>query len=1145
MTRPARSLRLAGLLFGLTAGGFPGRAAPPAGSAPETPPPPPVVTNLCQLNQLAIAAQISDCAVDFPATVCAVSPSGRVFTLADRGIAQLITLDGAPRLQPGDQVRVQGEHCQLVRHNWGLSLGRAPLVDNDGQHVQTEKSGRIDLPAGPVPLYLQWFNAEQQRALQVELQGPGFPRSRIPDTALTHEELAGNRTVSRPGLIYHCYYGQWLELPNFHSLPPVATSVTTNFNLEVSTRQNYVGLGFEGCLNLPRPGRYTFYVSSDDGSKLFLGPAVPTVEPIGHGPTPAPGHPVAGLPWKGGELGRWVEVEGVVEHITGEAECSELEVLCGQTRMRVLLADRTGLSSALLLNSTVRVRGVAGLAYRPDGTKTFELLQVASARDITLEQLAPELSHTLSVTAVSQLLQVNSPMETPVVRLEGRLHPAAGGAWELTDATGTVPLRFVLANPPLEPADVTVWGAPEGRGRDRVLACSLLAGRSAAGALATNGPAVLTTAEQVQRLNAAEIDLHLPVRLRGVIIGEDQVLHYGNVIQDNTRGIYFYWNKGGPGLEAPAERPKLGEFWEITGVTDRGYFAPDVRAQQMVRLGEGPAPLPSHPTREQVLNGTFDTQLVELDGIVTGIFTNGVAFLMHGGPIRLDVSPTFLEELRPLKDTRVRFRGCLLNEWNGDTHQLILGRVRLANGSLLSRPPETTNPFTAPVKNVDDLLRFDLLSGDFPRVKITGQYLGTAAGEHFLLSGTNGLRFVLREPASFTPGDLVTVVGYPELGGAAPVLREALARQNGTAPLPPPVPLKVAELSAPGLDATYVRVAGTLNSFRDEPDARIYYLQTGGGSFTARLPGDRLARPEAEPGSLLELTGVYLALNGRERTVAGGAAFELLVDSPADIRLLARPPWWTLKRLLVVTGGLGVVLLLAVLWINQLRQRVEERSRQLKHEIREREQAEQERMVAEEKSRIARDLHDDLGSSLTEIGLQAGLAQRSGLAAEPAAEQFRVIADQTRAMVAVLDVIVWAVDPEEDTLQTTVEYMAGYADEFLAASGLERHLLIPLQFPEVKLGGRVRHELFLAVKEALNNIVRHARATAVQFTVATREGTLQIDIADNGAGFEPANATGHGIANLTRRLADLGGTCRIRSSSSSGTHIQFILPLKS
>src|SRR5262249_54830799 len=124
-------------------------------------------------------------------------------------------------------------------------------------------------------------------------------------------------------------------------------------------------------------------------------------------------------------------------------------------------------------------------------------------------------------------------------------------------------------------------------------------------------------------------------------------------------------------------------------------------------------------------------------------------------------------------------------------------------------------------------------------------------------------------------------------------------------------------------------------------------------------------------GSRVALTGVYSGQGGN-RTVGGEiGSFELLLNTAADLQILARPPFWTLGRLLGLVGALLGVLVVAVLWIRLLHHRVHERTSQLQKEIAERERAEHQRALAQERARIARDLHDDLGSSLTEITMLA------------------------------------------------------------------------------------------------------------------------------------------------------------------------------
>jgi signal transduction histidine kinase len=346
-------------------------------------------------------------------------------------------------------------------------------------------------------------------------------------------------------------------------------------------------------------------------------------------------------------------------------------------------------------------------------------------------------------------------------------------------------------------------------------------------------------------------------------------------------------------------------------------------------------------------------------------------------------------------------------------------------------------------------------------------------------------------------------------------------------------------------NATRVQVEARLVGVRTDHGEDMLELDAAGRTFVARLRTHAENVAELEPGSTLRLTGVLATAGGVSSGEQHAGTVELLLDSVADLRVIARPAWWTLRRMLAVLGALVAGLIFAAVWITQLRRRVEERTAQLQREIHEREQAERLRQVAEEKSRIARDLHDDLGSSLTEISLLANVAKITGQTPSQAGEQFGVIASKAHSMVSALDVIVWAVDPEENNLQSLADYLAGYAAEFLAASGLECRFKIPPEFPEVTLDGRTRHEVFLAVKEALNNVVRHAQARSVELTVSVEKNVLQVTVADDGRGFDLATVSGgHGVGNLQKRLAALGGDCHIRPQPEAGTKIEFHLPLR-
>src|SRR5882724_137305 len=148
------------------------------------------------------------------------------------------------------------------------------------------------------------------------------------------------------------------------------------------------------------------------------------------------------------------------------------------------------------------------------------------------------------------------------------------------------------------------------------------------------------------------------------------------------------------------------------------------------------------------------------------------------------------------------------------------------------------------------------------------------------------------------------------------------------------------------------------------------------------------------------------------------------------------------------------------------------------------------------------------------------------LPAEEATERMESIAGKSRTLVYALDEIVWAVDPERDTLASVARYLASYAEEYLAGLKVACRVQIPNAFPDEVVSGEVRHELFLAVKEALNNAVRHGAATEISFGVRLFDDSIQILMKDNGSGFEPgARSHGHGLANLRSRLEKLGGHC--------------------
>lgn len=226
----------------------------------------------------------------------------------------------------------------------------------------------------------------------------------------------------------------------------------------------------------------------------------------------------------------------------------------------------------------------------------------------------------------------------------------------------------------------------------------------------------------------------------------------------------------------------------------------------------------------------------------------------------------------------------------------------------------------------------------------------------------------------------------------------------------------------------------------------------------------------------------------------------------------------------VVTGGWG-----AYRWSNRrLRRKVE--------------RLERERAMDDERRRIAQDLHDDLGASLTEIGLFADAARRTDAAAKEA--ELDYLARRARTLVGSLDAIVWTVNPANDSLDHLVGYVGELFQELFRASPIRARLDLPTGIPRLPLTAEERADIFLTTKEAMNNVLKHSGATEAALRVKVEAQRLEIALRDNGRGFDPAAAAangGNGLANMRTRIARVGGTLTWRTAPGQGTEIVIVV----
>lgn len=207
----------------------------------------------------------------------------------------------------------------------------------------------------------------------------------------------------------------------------------------------------------------------------------------------------------------------------------------------------------------------------------------------------------------------------------------------------------------------------------------------------------------------------------------------------------------------------------------------------------------------------------------------------------------------------------------------------------------------------------------------------------------------------------------------------------------------------------------------------------------------------------------------------------------------------------------------------------------------------QSRAVESERARIAQDLHDDLGTTLTQIDLLGALASRPGVPANEALEKVGTMRTKSREMVTALDEIVWAVNPRNDSVKALVGYLGHFAEDFLGQAIIPLYLDFPDDLPDATLTAEVRHNLFLAYKEALNNAVCHSGTSEVGIRFVNTEHQASFIIQDNGKGFKVAyesTETGNGLVNMRQRLERIGGHCEVISRQGNGTTVKLIFPIR-
>jgi len=650
----------------------------------------------------------------------------------------------------------------------------------------------------------------------------------------------------------------------------------------------------------------------------------------------------------------------------------------------------------------------------------------------------------------------------------------------------------------------------------------------------------LSTAAELRALSPEEADRPLPARIRGVVtyVEQDYNMLY---VQDETGGTYV---GGERNVIEPSNFNRAlqsGDLVEIEGVTNRGKFIPHLDGGEeglRIRvLDQSSLPKPLRPQRGEVFNPKLHNQWVEIEAFATGMrhgrrWTR-YSMILSGKPFEALVLGDW-EHVQPprLTGSDLRIRGVYGATFNEQREMTGMNLLVPSIDQIEVIDPGLTSAFSQPIAPIQELRQFQ--PGPLERAHVRGIVTWSEKDHGFYLADDSGALWVDPVENQAPPVEAaVEVVGFPSIDGAAMRLRDAVVRQ-AIEPAGPsePMALTVLEAQQKGLHGNLVRLEGEVADRVKLEHTHLLILTNEPVSFQARLVPDESAPNLPPPGAWVTVTGIYERLNLEESE--SPARFQILLRNPADIQPLRAPSWWTVQRVAWITAGLAVVVLAALAWAMTLRRRVAAQTEIIGQQI-------ESRRLAEERSRIGRELHDTLEQHLTGVALQIDTA-------------FDMLPDSATAARTSLDTASGMLAHSRQEARRSVwdlknpmleqRGLPGALEE-LSASRRTPGVEFSLETPEnwERLPEKTEFHLLRIAQEAVSNALKHAGASKLDLILTPSELTIR----DNGCGFDPSRTPGDGrlhfgLAGMRERAGKLNASLQIDAKPDQGTAITIRLP---
>ncbi|EDY84680.1 Histidine kinase domain protein [Verrucomicrobiia bacterium DG1235] len=655
---------------------------------------------------------------------------------------------------------------------------------------------------------------------------------------------------------------------------------------------------------------------------------------------------------------------------------------------------------------------------------------------------------------------------------------------------------------------------------------------------ATESP--LTDIDLIKTLSREEAATRIPVLVEGTVILTES---YAFVLHDGQSGIFVY---GKDNQALP-----FGTKIRLEGSTERGEFAPSVRATRITVLGQDTVtPLPIE-NLDELESGTLDCQWIEIEGTLRNAQggSDAISFLasyatLAAGPKRLHLafSETPFETVQSWVGARVRIRAACLHFFNSHG-QLYGARLIVPNTDSLAILENALPPESVPLVKIESLLRYSPQKTAQTRVHIRGTVTyKNSPTELYLQEGQRGIFVHAIDPPPIEIGDTINVLGFTRRGLYSPEIEDAVIEISGQNQTLLPRPLSVEE--AKTADGELVQVEATLIDSSITTDSTRITLKSDNTTFTASIP--HLEKPPSlpAPGSRLQLAGIARV----DRAPDSGTpfpwlptSFELLLRSPQDLLVLQRPPIsttvWIFATATAATS-LSLLIAAAFWWISHKKLAEQQRRRIIR-------EAEFAAMI-KERMRLAREIHDNLAQGFTAVSIQLETAKHKLPAA---AAPVRSHLDQASALVRE------SLADARRSIQGLRHESLSNADFLAALERIAGRVLkdTPIAFQQelkgdvARLGAEAENELIAIATEAITNTVKHAQAKRIQISCQIHEAHGTLSISDDGIGFrkDQPPPSGFGLQGMQERAAKIHATLTLDSSPKQGTRITIHIPIDS